>query len=45
MDYNSKIELDPSDKPRGVGAHPHKGFETVTVVYHDRIAHEDSKGN
>lgn len=45
MDYNSKIELTPSSSPRGVGAHPHKGFETVTVVYHGRIAHEDSKGN
>ena len=45
MDYNSKIELSPSDEPRGVGAHPHKGFETVTVVYHGKIAHEDSKGN
>jgi redox-sensitive bicupin YhaK (pirin superfamily) len=45
MDYNSKIDLNPSDEPRGVGAHPHKGFETVTIVYHGKIAHEDSKGN
>ncbi len=37
---------DPSrDEPRGVGEHPHRGFETVTVVYQGRVAHRDSAGN
>ena len=45
MDYNSKIDLKGTDEPRGVGVHPHKGFETVTIAYHGSIAHEDSYGN
>jgi redox-sensitive bicupin YhaK (pirin superfamily) len=45
LDYNSKIEFSPSDTPRGVGVHPHRGFETVTIAYHGRIAHHDSAGN
>src|SRR2546430_7562909 len=45
MDYGSKIEFSPSDHPRGVGVHPHRGFETVTIAYHGRIAHHDSAGN
>ena len=45
MDYNAKIEFAPSDEPRGVGVHPHRGFETVTIAYHGRIAHHDSAGN
>jgi len=45
MDYNSKIEFAPRDEPRGVGVHPHRGFETVTIAYHGRIAHHDSSGN
>ena len=45
MDYNSKIEFSPSEKPRGVGVHPHRGFETVTIAYHGKVAHHDSKGN
>lgn len=45
MDYNSKVEFPPTDKPRGVGVHPHRGFETVTIAYHGRIAHHDSYGN
>lgn len=45
MDYNSKVEFPPTDKPRGVGVHPHRGFETVTIAYHGRIAHHDSAGN
>jgi redox-sensitive bicupin YhaK (pirin superfamily) len=45
MDYGSKIEFSPSDEPRGVGVHPHAGFETVTIAYHGRIAHHDSAGN
>ena len=45
LDYNSKIEFAPRETPRGVGVHPHRGFETVTIAYHGRIAHHDSAGN
>jgi quercetin 2,3-dioxygenase len=45
MDYGAKIEFTPSNEPRGVGVHPHRGFETVTIAYHGRIAHHDSAGN
>ena len=45
MDYGSKIEFSPSSEPRGVGVHPHAGFETVTIAYHGKIAHHDSAGN
>src|SRR5947207_13030683 len=45
MDYNSKIDFSPSETPRGVGVHPHRGFETVTIAYHGRIGHHDSAGN
>ncbi|MBL0334648.1 MAG: pirin family protein [Chitinophagaceae bacterium] len=45
MDYGAKIEFGPSKNPRGVGVHPHRGFETVTIAYHGRIAHHDSAGN
>ena len=45
MDYGSKVEFNPSAEPRGVGVHPHAGFETVTVAYHGKIAHHDSAGN
>ncbi len=44
MDYNSKFYFPPADKPRGVGVHPHKGFETVTIAYKGRVAHHDSSG-
>lgn len=45
MDYNAKMEFTPRQEPRGVGVHPHRGFETVTIAYHGRIAHRDSAGN
>jgi quercetin 2,3-dioxygenase len=45
MDYNSKWNVPPSDRQRGVGVHPHRGFETVSIAYHGRIAHHDSAGN
>jgi redox-sensitive bicupin YhaK (pirin superfamily) len=44
MDYNSKWIVPPSEKPRGVGPHPHRGFETVTIAYHGKVAHNDSTG-
>lgn len=45
VDYNSKHEFAPSQKQRGVGVHPHRGIETVTIAYHGRVAHHDSTGN
>ncbi|EOZ97165.1 Pirin [Indibacter alkaliphilus LW1] len=44
LDYNSKFYFPPTDKPRGVGVHPHRGFETVTIAYKGRVAHHDSSG-
>lgn len=45
LDYGSKIEFSPSQEPRGVGVHPHAGFETVTIAYQGKVAHHDSAGN
>lgn len=45
MDYNAKVEFPPTEKQRGVGVHPHRGFETVTIAYHGKVAHHDSAGN
>lgn len=45
LDYNSRIEFAPSDSPLGVGVHPHRGFETVTIAYHGKVAHNDSEGH
>jgi hypothetical protein len=45
LDYGSKWNVPPSETPRGVGVHPHRGFETVTIAYHGRVAHHDSAGN
>ncbi|HLU87784.1 MAG TPA: pirin family protein [Taishania sp.] len=44
LDYNSKYYFESSDTPRGVGVHPHRGFETVTIAYKGRVAHHDSSG-
>lgn len=45
LDYNSRITFPPSDHPRGVGVHPHRGFETVTIAYRGKVQHRDSRGN
>jgi redox-sensitive bicupin YhaK (pirin superfamily) len=45
MDYNSKVMIPPSEIPKGVGVHPHRGFETVTIAYQGKVAHHDSAGN
>jgi redox-sensitive bicupin YhaK (pirin superfamily) len=45
MDYGPKTLIPASETPRGVGAHPHRGFETVTIAFHGRVAHHDSAGN
>lgn len=44
LDYNSKYHFPPSQKPKGVGVHPHRGFETVTIAYKGKVAHHDSGG-
>lgn len=45
LDYAGPASFTPTDTPRGVGVHPHKGFETVTIVYQGELAHRDSTGN
>jgi redox-sensitive bicupin YhaK (pirin superfamily) len=45
LDYAGPTEFPPADRPRGVGEHPHRGFETVTIVYQGEVAHRDSAGN
>lgn len=45
LDYNSPHEFPPTLKPRGVGPHPHRGFETVTISFQGKVAHHDSRGN
>lgn len=45
MDYNSKFYFPPTKEQRGVGVHPHRGFETVTIAYKGKVAHNDSSGN
>ena len=45
LDYAGPHHFPPTEHPRGVGEHPHRGFETVTIVYEGRVAHRDSAGN
>jgi quercetin 2,3-dioxygenase len=45
LDYAGPAEFAPAPAPRGVGEHPHRGFETVTIVYSGEVAHRDSVGN
>src|SRR5688572_12312452 len=44
LDYGAPHEFAPSKEKRGVVAHPHKGFETVSVVYQGEFEHRDSSG-
>ncbi|MBL0191371.1 MAG: pirin family protein [Saprospiraceae bacterium] len=44
LDYNSKFKFAPSARPKGVGVHPHRGFETVTIAYQGKVEHHDSSG-
>ncbi|MGQ0672427.1 MAG: pirin family protein [Hyphomicrobium sp.] len=45
LDYAAPAEFGPAAKPRGVGVHPHRGFETVTIVYQGELEHRDSTGS
>ncbi|MEO8307783.1 MAG: pirin family protein [Pseudomonadota bacterium] len=45
LDFAGPSEFTPARAPRGVGEHPHRGFETVTIVYSGEVAHRDSAGN
>lgn len=44
LDYHPEYEYAPAAKPRGVGVHPHRGFETVTLAFQGSVAHHDSAG-
>jgi len=44
LDYAGPAEFPPSDHIRGVGEHPHRGFETVTIIYSGEVEHRDSGG-
>jgi len=45
LDYAGPTHFPPSDQPRGVEEHPHRGFETVTIAYQGSVDHRDSAGN
>jgi len=45
LDYAGPYAFEPTTKRRGVGQHPHRGFETVTIVYDGEVEHKDSAGN
>lgn len=45
LDYAGPHVFEPAETPRGVGTHPHRGFETVTIVYDGEVEHRDSAGN
>lgn len=45
LDHAGPARFSPTDRLRGVGEHPHRGFETVTIVYEGELEHRDSAGN
>ena len=45
LDYAGPARFEPSNRPRGVEEHPHRGFETVTISYQGSVDHRDSGGN
>ncbi len=44
LDYAGPYAFSPTQTPRGVGPHPHRGFETVTLMYSGEVTHRDSAG-
>ncbi|HYV48776.1 MAG TPA: pirin family protein [Myxococcaceae bacterium] len=44
LDYHPAYDYSPTNRPRGVGVHPHRGFETVTLAFQGSVAHHDSAG-
>ena len=44
LDHAGPARFEPAARPRGVGTHPHRGFETVTLVYDGEVEHRDSTG-
>jgi len=44
LDYAEPRNFTPTEQKRGVGEHPHRGFETVTIVYQGEVEHRDSSG-
>jgi redox-sensitive bicupin YhaK (pirin superfamily) len=45
LDYAGPARFEPAEQRRGVGVHPHRGFETVTIVYEGEVEHRDSTGS
>ena len=45
LDYMGPEHFPPTDQQLGVGEHPHRGFETVTIMYQGKVAHRDSTGS
>jgi quercetin 2,3-dioxygenase len=45
LDYAGPSHFEPSKRAHGVGQHPHRGFETVTIAYQGSVSHRDSAGN
>ena len=44
LDYAAPYPFEPTNEQHGVGSHPHRGFETVTIAYQGEVSHKDSAG-
>ena len=44
LDYAAPYRFEPTTAQQGVGTHPHRGFETVTIAYQGEVTHQDSSG-